>query len=754
MSDSLIRLRQLNQPELSGYIGQTLFPIIQKSGFNFSSSAFYPSGSGVLDLGTISQPFDSVYTNNITVPTNSGINFGNTFVSAYTDSTDGYISVGGHIISSSPTGISFVGPIGPQGVQGIQGATGASGVSVTGAINVNNYLKLLFSNGTTGNPIAMPSGATGASGVSLTGFQQNGNLISPLYSNATSGSPITLPAGAKGDQGSAGGINIDFDQFTGVKTGELSPNIYIANIDPTSDGNNPTINLIKGMRYSMNLSGMNLSTLVSDGTYVPAGTYNTNLFVDENGVTGYLRFTTWATTIPDYNYTGRIVSPEANVSYSTLTNYNRDSQVFTNLYEDPYKTYISFNVNMGAYENYKYGFLRYNLDGSINDGSTFGGYVLGDLKISYFGPAGPSGQMGLPGLDGPQGEPGVAGSNGVGVSITDIERNPDNIYQIRFLFSDNTYSSWQTLPNGGPQGDKGDAGPQGLQGNDGPQGIQGPKGDDGFADTYYCNFVASNVNATSGTTPSFNKRVSGQSVWNYVTGNNMLLDPGDSFQIQEDNLKNKAYSPWNRIIFADNNYLNTRYFYADVISYNPTAGIVSATVSNSPYPLGMVNGHIAWTGYGTMSVNLGGLGSPGISGASGIQGPQGIPGTTGHAVFTFGKIDEANTPVTFNLDFLTKSCYEVSIASGTTLDSYSYTFNIDPTKFITGQTAQIKVVHSGALAPYDGLCFNWDSNIRWPENVPAAPPNPQTSVIYTFVRYPDKDNSPRYYGTYSVGYRD
>jgi hypothetical protein len=438
----------------------------------------------------------------------------------------------------------------------------------------------------------------------------------------------------------------------------------------------------------------------------------------------------------------------------------KDSELMTNIYEDAYHGSISFNVNFGSQDSYKWGFMRYNMDGSVNNGSvanTWGGYVLGTLSTSYFGPSGPSGTSGPRGLDGPQGEPGPVGEGGgEGIGVTGVERNSLDTTQIRFLFSDNTNSEWVTLPAGGAQGPKGDTGPQGDKGDDGspgPQGDKGDKGDQGAGDSYMSNFASSDINATSGITPSFNKMTSGLSYWTYTTGyNNLWLNPGDAFQFQHNSIKNKAYTPWQNLIFADNNYTGTRYFYAQVMNYNSTAGILSAVVTNSPYaPVGMSGGHIYWSQYNMVALNLGGLGSPGQSGAIGQQGIQGVPGDTGNTIFNI-KVSGV-TPSIFNyLDCVTNSAFDLTLGSPGNYSYYDNFIYFNTSRFSTGQTVQIKLSNNGPLTPNDGLMVHWDTYTKFPNSVPGPAPQPNTTNIFTFVRYPDKAGVPQIFCTYSYNY--
>jgi hypothetical protein len=270
--DSLIRLRQLNQPDLSGFISQVLFPALRTSGISVGGDIL-PTGSGIFDLGSAASPYDAIYGKRIFVPSGSGIFFGNDFFTAFQSGGTGVIRINNITITSSAQGLSIIGPTGPTGPTGPSGATGISGVGVTGAVSQNNTFRLLFSNGTSGVALPLPSGATGATGIGLTGLYQSGNTIRGLFSNGVTGGPITLPSGATGPQGIVGGIAIDMSQMTGFHTGEQAPQVTIFNIDPF-DNTNPDIDLVRGMTYQLGYSGLNLNTVTITGT----GTFQHKLF--------------------------------------------------------------------------------------------------------------------------------------------------------------------------------------------------------------------------------------------------------------------------------------------------------------------------------------------------------------------------------------------------------------------------------------------------------------------------------------------
>ena len=164
MVDSLIRLRQLNQTDLSGFVGQVLFPILRNSGINASGNNLLFSGSGIWNIGSSGQPLNAIYSEDVVFPSGSGIHFGNNFFTAYTSGNNAVVKVNNFTITSSGQALSIVGPVGPSGAIGPSGLLGPSGIGVTGATTVNNKLVLLYSNGTSGAQVALPSGAIGPTG--------------------------------------------------------------------------------------------------------------------------------------------------------------------------------------------------------------------------------------------------------------------------------------------------------------------------------------------------------------------------------------------------------------------------------------------------------------------------------------------------------------------------------------------------------------------------------------------------------------
>lgn len=750
MADSLIRLRQINQPELSGYISRAVFPILRSSGVGFTTDGSpVPTGSASSDLGSSGLPFETAYVNEIILPSGNGIRFGSTFFTAYTSGDQGIIKVGGYTIFSSTTGISIVGPSGAKGESGNTGPIGATGASVTGAISQLGGMRLLFSNGTSGNLIALPSGATGT-GIDLTGFYQSGNYIHALLSNGTTGNSILLPSGARGVPGKIGGIVIDISDFSGFTTGQPYPRAYIYNIDELGVTENPELNLVRGMSYDFGYSGLNLSTttITGNGIDYPTGTFKTNYFT-ESGITGYLKFVFFdssVTSLYSNPKTGRFIRQEipsavyADILAKVVTN-----NTVYNIEEGGTRGSQTFTVKLSSNDSYKYGFQKYNFytQTPIDSDGAWGFYVLGDVVCNYFGPTGPSGEIGPQGIPGTQGERGLRGVDGSpGASITGVERNGNNM---RMLLSNGTVTNWVVMPSGGDRGLQGDPG---EPGEDGPPGPAGPAGATGFADRYASSFYYWDT-YYNGSGGAFYKRPSGTSSWVLCTGTNRKFVPGDEIKFYNDGLIGKAYTAWQSLLFADTPADRSQYFYASVNDYNSSNGLLAFIVKNSPAPLGTVGGEILWHSYNEVNVNLGGLGSPGPTGETGPTGATGPRGDTGNPLFTM------NTPssgLVYGTNNLTFGLYDALTLHFT---GHSNTLVFDYNSFRTGKTIILRIRNSGAVdnintGPYP--LINWGSEVFFPYNVTAPAPNPNTLSLYTLVRFPDEGVSKRVYCTYSTNY--
>ena len=752
--DSRIRISQVNQGEFTGFLRQALGPLLSGTGFLIQNSHFIPSGSGLSDLGSSSKPFRELFAKEITLPSGSGIWFGSDFVTAYTSGNQGVIKIGNFTVSTSGNLQGIIGPSGASGV-GFSGATGASGISVSGMSGVGSTgFRLVFSNGTLSNSLALLSGATGATGVGLTGFKMVGLTgIQPLFSNGTTGSGILLPSGQRGLQGRAGAIRYDVSDFTGF-TGNLEPKAYIYDIDENGDTYNPDIYLVKGMSYNLGYSGLNLSgvTITGNGVDYATGNFQSNYFI-ESGITGYLKFVLFDPTVTGlYSNpkTGRYIRQEILGEGGNYNDILAKVVTTSNLYnieETTNRGELTFNVKLAADADLKYGFQKYNFytQEAIDSAGAWGFYVLGDVNLDFYGRTGQPGPAGADGIPGTQGERGLRGLDGAaGASITGVERS---VNDIRFLLSNGQSTDWITLPTGGPSGA---TGPQGPTGPSGATGATGPQGPTGLADRYATSFSYTDT-SYNGTGQALYKRVSGSSTWNLVTGTGRRFTPGDEISFYNNGTVGKAYTTWQKLIFADTPASRAQYFYGDVTSYNSSNGLLSFTVSNDPQPLGTFAGNeIRLDNYAIVELNLGGLGSPGASGASGAVGPQGPIGNTGNPVFvinsnTSGLVDGTNTIRFDQYDF-----WDLYFTGANNQIYFDYS------TFSTGQTVMLCIGNSG-----DSENINtgptpliiWENDyIKFPSNVQAPAPNPSTANIYTFVRLPDKAGNKRIFGTYSVGY--
>lgn len=750
--DSSIRLRQLNQPDLSGYISQVTFVALKASGLSFNGTAMIPSGSGLVDLGTQSLPFDNVYANGISLPSGSGIDFGNIRLTSYYSGNNAVIKLGSYYFTTNPQGLSIIGPSGNIGLSGLSGASGLSGTSITGIFQSGSYMNIYLNNGKINN-VALISGVSGATGTSLTGFLQSGVWFYPLYSNRTTGTALQI-SGTQGSQGVAGGIYIDCNQMTGYLSGERKPAVTIYNVDPNGS-ENPTLNFIKGMRYTIGVSGLNLRPINGTGA---------NFYTGENRETGYMRFCFWDISL-DPNLcgkTGRLNSYENN-SIGTLTGlptYLRSEGVYVDAWdkisEESNKSAISFNIKWSSQTGYRYGFIRCDTNGNVNTNTPGeAGYILGQAAISYFGPTGPSGAQGPQGVSGPQGVRGPAGQSSPGVGIDYVEQGS---YQIRFHYTDGIISDWIALPAGGPTGPQGVTGPQGSSGNAGPTGPRGPSGD-----RYSSYFYTTTMLTDSGgaTYTGFQKKSGGVGNWIMCTGTGRVFYTGDQISFYSSSISGMAYTPWQKLLFSDSVYSTPHNFYATVVSYEPISGSLVAVVE--PTPVLPTYNPVNMTGYvGAILINLGGLGSAGPSGLQGTTGPTGPTGPTAVSVFNMSPLTGLKDKVWSNLSITGYDAWDLSISGAGNQISF------DLTTFPTGKTVMLRVRNTGVYNntstpdPYvtwqDGIRFAYgDINAPGPTNARSAG-NPVLKAwanTYTFLRFPKSgtvDNPPDILCTYAVNY--
>jgi collagen type VII alpha len=506
MATSLIKLRQLDQTELSGYIQQFQAGVPTSSGASFSQNII-PSVSGLYTLGNTGNYWQTLYSNSIYLPSGSGITFGNqTFVPSGNALVISGPS-GSTIISSTTNYVTYVGPQGPVG------ATGASGAKITGAsADVNYNVTFFLNDGSSTNPISLPSGAVGPSGYagpsgasvtgSITGTNSSGQYFKFLYSNGATGIPIYVPSGVQGADGEVGGVTLYFQNLTGLFTGQSSPIVSVAGLSGTYVGG-PDINLIKGFSYKFNFSGINsllyeptnattnfIAYGDNDAGYYSA--YDGSQLVNglgnpliNLGNSGALLLTLFASTTPLGRYlwkengaaTTGIVSSGLLIDPTTVfENYAYVPEnliVGSNSYNFYWKTEGTVRFSDSVQSNYKYGFALYNADSLQNppvlqDSEAF--YVLGNLNLAYAplaGPQGPTGPQGIPGPAGVSGPSGSVGATGIGVSgvTTNIVGGILNGFQI--VLTNGQVVGPYLIPTGGPVGPSGAVGPAGSQGTSG-----------------------------------------------------------------------------------------------------------------------------------------------------------------------------------------------------------------------------------------------------------------------------------------------
>ena len=468
--DSSIRLKQLNQSELSGFVSGilALFP------FQNISGNLIPSGSGVYNIGSSLYPYAQIFANELSLASGSGINFGNTSFNAYTSGSGAYIDVGGYVFSFNGDYVFIQGPSGLQGLSGVQGPTGATGISVTGiTYNTTSHILSFYLSNNTSTGFNF-QGLSGATGTSVTGFFQSGNYILPQFSNYQGlGAPISLIAGP---QGMPGGVTLNFQQSgTSYTSGANPPDSGFPSqviINPYFSGNSfPDITLMRGMSYTLNSSGLNTHTLTSGDITIMSGFFsgqslpfqagNKINYYEDAYNTGYWR----PVFFPSGTATGFYNSNTTPSLFVETTN----SVVYYNLVNNPYRTQISFTTSFAAQSQYQYGFVLYTLgqdtttDSMILSSSTSTGFavVVGNAIFSsqagpagIQGPIGPSGNIGPTGNIGPVGATGENGADVVGYTYSGVG---NNIY-IQFQLANGITQPWIPLPAGGPSGASGAVG--------------------------------------------------------------------------------------------------------------------------------------------------------------------------------------------------------------------------------------------------------------------------------------------------------
>ena len=516
MATSLIKLRQLDQTELSGYIqGFVPGPLLSSSGFYFTGD-IYPNGSGVYNLGNTGNYWKNIYANQLNLPSGSGVYFGNQY---FTTSGNSLLIIGPGgtttKISSTTDYVTIV------GAKGDIGPTGATGAKITGAIQSLNTITFLLNDGSSTNAISLPSGASGIqgpigpSGVSVTGAvtgtDVTGQYFRFLLSNYTTGSKIYVPSGVQGPQGEIGGATLTFFDITGLFSGQAYPKV---NIDGFADEGNtsPTINLIKGFSYKFDYKGIN-SLYYTDGlvstssNFVAYGSNNFGKNLTYNSALLYpLVNTDGASPLENITSSGALLFTVFSPNATGNSRYLYQEPSFVDISsliippEDIFESYEyvpeTLNIAGSGYsfywktkgtlkfgtllegDNYKYGFTLYEPTVSnpptLPDASARAYYVLGNLNLSFAplaGPPGPKGDDGIPGPQGDIGPSGAKGATGVGVSGVNTIIGVGGILSgFQLVLTNGQSVGPYMIPTGGPQG------PSGLNGATGPTGPSGATG--------------------------------------------------------------------------------------------------------------------------------------------------------------------------------------------------------------------------------------------------------------------------------------
>lgn len=506
MATSLIKLRQLDQTELSGYVQQFMAGVHTSSGYRFDDN-IYPSASGSYDLGNPTGFWKKIYANQVNFPSGSGIYFGEQFLTASGDAL--IISGVNGVITISPVtrSITYVGPAGPSG------ATGASGAKITGVTGDYGFATFLLNDGSTAGPYQLPSGATGdigptgASGISVTGAATGvditGQYFKFLFSDASTGVTIYVPSGVQGLDGEVGGATLSFNNITGLFSGQGTPTVYVEGLSNSYLFGGPDINLIKGFSYKFNFDEINSLTytdtisniILKPTNFIAYGENDSGRNCKYTDADGFLNgFDSPLTNITnsgvlllsffkDTTPTGRYMWKEDLAGSDSF--YDTYFVEPTGIFED--YSYVSDEVNIrgsgydfywkskgtvrfsdGIGSSYKYGFSLYDtqIPESLAPLGYRAFYVLGSLNLSYAplaGPIGPIGLQGIPGPAGANGPSGVAGVTGVGISGINLATSNNGVLSgFQLVLTNGQPLGPYMLPTGGPTGPSGVQGPIGV----------------------------------------------------------------------------------------------------------------------------------------------------------------------------------------------------------------------------------------------------------------------------------------------------
>jgi collagen type VII alpha len=595
MPDNYIRLKQLHNPEISGYFVEVLAgtPTLTLGGNVSIEGDLIADTSGVYDLGRGDLPFRDVY-----IASGENIYFG-----------DQKLSISGSylLIDDEPFSVDVTGPPGPVGITGPSGATGSAGEQ--------GYI------GPTG-----PGGFTGPTGISITGYFLSGGNDEFIHyvlndtgalglgGPATHLPPVLLPSGATGEQGiegPVGGLIYNFTNITGLFSGEQQP--LVSSTEFSYD--NPTLKIIRGLAYTMRYDATNVSNALSTAT---------NYFVNGD----YLQFCLFdaATKLGRYLPQETGIAPPG-TPQSPMPAASGHIEALTSLFqyyeETTYKEQMTGPISFQALSQFRYGFQRITSNGIAVSPPHM--YVLGDIIVYDASPAGPTGGTGMTGLTGMSGVTGLTGMSGA---------------------TGKTGATGMTGVTGagetGPTGMTGMTGPTSVEpGPTGPQGGPGMAGPQGVGDKFKASFgVDSLINPNDSTqlpAGSFIHIVAGSSTNTLVNGTTATFTMEDEIVIRHNSLRNMAYTAAQKILFSVSNDV-TRFFSGRVKTYNESNGQLHVIIS-PPYSCPSCTSNSSgnpildmFTAANVIDVNLesleGRLGRTGETGATGMTGA-GFTGGTG-----------------------------------------------------------------------------------------------------------------------------
>lgn len=751
--DSTIRLKQLNQAELSGFVSG-IFSLFSQPNI---SGNLIPSGSGVYNVGSALYPYAQMFANQYNIASGSGINFGPTNLNAYISGGNAYINIGGYLISSSGTNAIFIqGPSGVAGPSGAVGPSGLSGIGVTG-INYNTSTHILSFDMSNGSITSFNfQGLSGATGVSVTGFYQSGSYIFPQFNNFQgTGAPVLLISGPPGPPGS---VTLNFQQSgtNYMSAGNPPSTGFPAQvvINPYYNNNSfPDITLMRGMSYTMNVSGLNTHAITSGDLAILSGYFSgqmmpfhvgdqTNYYVDSKN-TGYWRVAFFPSGTPTGIYSTsndpHNIFPAAEAETTNFAVYGNTLSNY------PYRTQLSFTASLGASSLYQYGFILYTLgqdtttDSVLGASATSTGFavVCGNAIFSsqagpagIQGPVGPSGLVGPSGGIGPQGLPGNPGADVIGYTYS----GSGSAIFIQFQMANGIQQPWIPLPQGGPSGQ---AGPPGSISNH-------------FSGNFNTGFVYNNDNIVyyggssyvntgstiSGITPP-------SAPWQILVQSGAIGATGATGAMG-------ATGPAGSI---SNHFSGT---YSGIYNYPPDTIVLYSGTSFVNTGLSSISG-VSPTGAPWQIL---------ASGSIGPIGPSGVPGPLRPQNFfslVYGNgIGSQSSGVTLDPAFY--DMYSLQISSGISGGAAGVNpvaITISGNDFATGQSIIIKIRNmnvpqnngtSSQLFNLQSVSVNGSGvNIKWPANQYSFP-NSGSANIYTILRFPDETGSASFYGTYSNPY--